>query len=466
MKSIAVAVVIIFASCSIFAQNITGKWNGILKVQGMQVRLAFNITKTDSGYKATMDSPDQKAMGIPVETTSFTNGVVKMAIPKALIEYLGAVKDDNTIIGHLKQSGQSFPLNLSRNELEKEKVLRPQEPVKPYPYYAEDVTFQNKKANITLAGTLTLPSQQGNFPVVVLISGSGPQNRDEEVAGHKPFLVLSDFLTKNGFAVLRFDKRGIAQSKGNYNTATTVDFASDVEAAVTYLLTRKEINKTKIGLMGHSEGGIIAPIVAAQNKNVKFIVLLAGSGIPGGQILLLQQELLGRATGVSEPDIVKEKTINTAAYNIITKSTDSQKLKTDLTAYYTKAYNDNPIPDSSKSMSIADMVKFEVNGLTTPWMEYFIKYNPAPILQKVKCPVLAIGGDKDLQVPATINLDAINAALTQGGNKNVTVKQLPRLNHLFQECNTGSSTEYAQIEQTFSPIALTAILNWLQIQVK
>jgi len=466
MKSIAVAIITIFASCTMFAQNITGKWNGILKAQGMQIPIAFNITKTDSGYKSTMDSPDQKAFGIPVESTGFTNGVVKLSIPKALIEYLGAVKDDSTIIGHLKQAGQSMPLNLSHKELKKEKVLRPQEPVKPYPYYTEDITFQNKKANITLAGTLTLPKQEGNFPVVILISGSGPQNRDEELLGHKPFLVLSDFLTKNGFAVLRYDDRGTAQSKGNFSTATTVDFASDAEAAVNYLLTRKEINKTKIGLMGHSEGGIIAPMVAVQNKNINFIVLLAGTGIPGSQILLLQQELLGRAMGVSEADLQKEKTINTGAYSIITKSTDNQKLKTDLSAYYTKAYKDNPIPDSSKSMSIPDMVKFQVNSLTTPWMEYFIKYNPAPTLQKVKCPVLAIGGDKDLQVPATINLEAINAALIKGGNKNITTKQLPHLNHLFQECTTGSSAEYAQIEQTFSPTALVVILNWLQAQVK
>lgn len=466
MKSITVIIISFFASCTMLAQNITGKWNGILKVQGMQIPIVFNITKTDSGYKSTMDSPDQKAFGIPVESTTFINEVVKLSIPKALIEYLGAVKNDSTIIGHLKQAGQSMPLNLSRNELQKEKVLRPQEPVKPYPYYTEDVTFQNKKANITLTGTLTLPKQEGNFPVVVLISGSGPQNRDEELLGHKPFLVLSDFLTKNGFAVLRYDDRGTAQSKGNFNTATTVDFASDVEAAVNYLLTRKEINKTKIGLMGHSEGGIIAPMVAAQNKNVKFIVLLAGTGIPGGQLLLLQQELIGRAMGVSETDLQKEKTINTAAYNIITKSIDSQKLKTDLSTYYTQAYKDNPITDSTKSMSIPDMVKFEVTSLTTPWMEYFIKYNPAPTLQKVKCPVLAIGGDKDLQVPAAINLDAINTALTKGGNKNVTIKQLPKLNHLFQECTTGSTAEYAQIEQTFSPTALVVILNWLQIQVK
>ena len=466
MKSIATAIITIFVSCSLFAQNITGKWNGILKAPSIQIRIAFNVSKTDSGYKSTMDSPDQKAFGIPVETTNFTSGIVKFAIPKGLIEYEGTVNNDSTIIGYLKQAGQSFSLNLSRAEVEKEKVLRPQEPIKPYPYYTEEVTFKNQKANITLAGTLSLPKQQGNFPVVVLISGSGPQNRDEELMGHKPFLVLSDFLTKNGIAVLRYDDRGTAESKGNFNTATSVDFASDVDATVNYLLTRKEINKTKIGLMGHSEGGIIAPMVAVQNKNVKFIVLLAGTGIPGDQLLLLQQDLVGRVMGVSETDLQKGKIINTGAYNLVVKATDSKKLKTDLTAYYTKAVNDNPVPDSSTSISVADQVAFEVKSLTTPWMEYFIKYNPAPMLQKVKCPVLAIGGDKDLQVPATINLNAISAALTKGGNKNVSIKQLPKLNHLFQECTTGSPNEYGKIEQTISPTALTVILNWLQTQVK
>ncbi|HTA62999.1 MAG TPA: alpha/beta fold hydrolase [Bacteroidia bacterium] len=466
MKSLAVVVITIFTSFTMFAQNITGKWNGILKVPGMQIRIAFNVTKTNSGYKSTMDSPDQKAFGIPVETTDFTNGIVKFAIPKGLIEYQGTANDDSTIIGYLKQAGQSFPLNLSRTEAEKEKVLRPQEPIKPYPYYAEDVTFQNKKANITLAGTLTLPNQQGNFPAVVLISGSGPENRDEEIMGHKPFLVLSDFLTKNGIAVLRFDDRGTAQSKGNFSAATSADFATDVEAAVNYLLTRKEIIKSKIGLMGHSEGGIIAPMVAVQNKNVSFIVLLAGTGIPGDQLLLLQQELVGRAMGASDIDLLKEKTINTGAYKLITKSTDNQKLKTELTTYYTKAYKDNPIPDSSKSMSTNDLVNFQVKTLTTSWIQYFIKYNPQPTLQKVKCPVLAVNGSKDLQVPAQVNLDAIKNALTKGGNKNVTIKELPGLNHLFQECTTGSPNEYATIQQTFSPTAMAAILSWLQTQIK
>jgi hypothetical protein len=208
------------------AQDITGQWNGILKVQGIQLRAVFHISKTDSGYSSSMDSPDQGVKGMPVTTTTFENPKLKLEIPNAKFEYSGEL-NGNIIIGTLKQNGQEFLLDLSRGETENQTLKRPQEPKKPYPYYSEDITFQNKKANITLAGTLTLPKKEGNFPAVILITGSGPQNRDEEVFGHKPFLVIADYLTKNEIAVLRYDDRGVAQSRGDFKTATTFDFASD-----------------------------------------------------------------------------------------------------------------------------------------------------------------------------------------------------------------------------------------------
>jgi hypothetical protein len=265
--------------CSAFGQDVTGQWNGILKVQGTSLRIVFNVTKTENGFSSTMDSPDQGAKDIPVTTTSFVNSKLKLEITNVLIEYNGELKE-NLITGTFRQGGQEFPMNLSKEKIEKQTVIRPQEPKKPYSYYTEEVTFQNNKENITLAGTLTLPKKEGNYPVVILITGSGPQNRDEELMGHKPFLIISDYFTKNGIAVLRYDDRGVAQSGGNFKTATSLDFASDVESAITYLKTRKEINKNKIGLVGHSEGGIIAPIVASKSKDVNFIVLLAGTGIP------------------------------------------------------------------------------------------------------------------------------------------------------------------------------------------
>jgi hypothetical protein len=467
MKIINIAFLLgVLATTLAFGQDITGPWNGILKVQGTQLRIVFNITKAANGYTSTMDSPDQGAKGIPVTSTSFENQTLKLGVSNLRIEYEGTLDNDNIIKGNFKQGGMSFPLNLSKETAEKEKPNRPQEPKKPYSYYEEEVTFENSSAGITLAGTFTLPSKEGSFPAVILISGSGPQNRDEELMGHKPFLVLSDFLTKNGIAVLRFDDRGTAASKGDFKTATSVDFASDVNAGVTYLLSRKEINKKKIGLIGHSEGGIIAPMVAGSSKDVSFIVLLAGSGIPGDQILLLQQELIGKASGLSDDILQKAKLTNSAAFEIVTKSSNIDQLKTDLSDYLKQSIKDNPNANKPEGMSEDDLVKIQVSQIANPWMVYFIKYNPADALLKVKCPVLAINGEKDLQVPPKENLEAIKKALAKGGNKKVTAIELPGLNHLFQECKIGTPAEYATIEQTISPIALNELLNWIQMQTK
>lgn len=459
--------IILLSSLNLPSQTITGTWNGLLKVQGTELRIVFNITKTDAGYSSTMDSPDQGVKGIPVTSTKFEDPVLKLEVSNARIEYEGTlVKSNSELMGTFKQGGQSFPLNLSRKEVEKTKLSRPQEPTKPYPYYSEDITFENKKDNITLAGTLTLPQKDGNFPVVVLITGSGPQNRDEELLGHKPFLVLADHLTKNGIAVLRFDDRGTAKSKGDFRTATTEDFARDVEFAVEYLKNRKEINKKRIGLIGHSEGGIIAPMVAAKSKDIRFIVLLAGTGINGGELLLLQQELIGRANGTGEEDIQKTKIANKAAFDIIRKSNNLEKIKTGIASSIKQELKDNPQTELPQGMSEDDIVRMQIEQLTSPWMMYFIKHDPAIVLQKVHCPVLAINGEKDLQVPPKENLKVIKNALAKGKNKNVTIKEMPNMNHLFQECTSGSPAEYSEIEQTFSPVALDEVSNRILKQVK
>jgi fermentation-respiration switch protein FrsA (DUF1100 family) len=466
MKRIVTFIFIFGAISTIFSQDITGTWNGILKVQGMQLSLVFHINKTEKGLSSTMDSPDQKAFGIPVTTTNFENSKLIIALANPRIEYEGVLGADGNITGTFKQSGQSFPMNLSKENVEKEIIKRPQEPKKPYSYYTEEVVFENKDANINLAGTLSLPTKEGVFPAVILISGSGAQNRDEELLGHKPFLVIADYLTKNGIAVLRFDDRGTAMSKGDFKTATTLDFSTDVEAALQYLQTRKEIDQNKIGLIGHSEGGIIAPMVAAKSKNVSFIILLAGTGIPGDKLLLLQQELIGRASGISEEDLQKSKIINTEVFDLVKKETNLEQLKKDITALITKSIKSDPNTQIPDGISESDFIDIQVNQLLSPWMQFFIKYNPAPALEKVGCPVLALNGDKDMQVPSKVNLEAINKALTKGGNKKVITKELPNLNHLFQECKTGSPEEYSEIEQTFSPLALVEILNWIQIQTK
>lgn len=466
MKKTSLILLTSFLSLTIYGQDITGQWNGALKVQGTQLRLVFNVTKTDNGISSTMDSPDQGAKGIPTTTTSFENSILKITITSAKIKYEGTLGQDNVIVGTFNQGGQSFPMNLSKVKIEKEKLLRPQEPIKPYPYYSEDITFENKKDGINLSGTLTLPTKEGVFPVVILISGSGPQNRDEELLGHKPFLVLSDFLTKNGIAVLRYDDRGTALSKGDFKTSTSADFATDVESAILYLKTRKEINKNKIGLVGHSEGGLIAPMVASKSNDVSFIVMLAGPGIQGDQILLLQQKLIGKVSGVSDEDLKKNELTNKKAFEIVNKSTSIEQLKTDLTTFIKQELKDNPSDKKPQGMTDDDFVIMQLKQIATPWMQYFIKYNPTLALEKVKCPVLSINGEKDLQVPPKENLESIKKSLTKGGNKKITTIEFPNLNHLFQECKTGSPEEYSKIEQTFSPTAMSEILKWIQIQTR
>lgn len=457
MKTILFLVIAFLTTFTMNGQDITGQWNGILKVvPGKQLRVVFHISKTDKGYSSTMDSPDQGVKGIPIASTAFENSTLKITAPNMLLEYDGTLESDS-IVGTFKQGGHSFPLNLSKGNIEVKADVRPQEPQKPYPYYSEDVTFKNNKANVTLAGTLTLPKKEGNFPAVILITGSGPQNRDEEVFGHKPFLVISDYLTRNGIAVLRYDDRGVAQSTGDFKKATTTDFASDVESAISYLKTRKEINVKKIGLIGHSEGGIIAPMIAAKSKDVDFIVLLAGSGLQGAQLMLLQKEKIEQAMHIDEKEIAKGQKIFNGAYDIILHSDVADPdLKNKISTY---------LNQNLDSGATEEQISAITNQIVTPWMINFLKYNPVPTLEKVRCPVLAIDGEKDLQVPPKENLTAIKTALEKGGNKNVTTKLFPNLNHLFQDCKTGLPTEYAEIEETFSPVALDEITNWIKKQV-
>jgi fermentation-respiration switch protein FrsA (DUF1100 family) len=460
MRNLAVVLIFLATVCHAYSQDITGQWNGALKVQGTQLRIVFNIAKTDKGYASTMDSPDQGAMGYPVTTTTFEGSKLKLEMVNLRAEFNGELKE-NKFEGTFKQSGMEFPMTLSKEKIEKQTFKRPQDPVKPYPYYSEEITFQNTKANIQLAGTLTLPKKDGNFPAVVLITGSGPQNRDEEIMGHRPFLVISDFLTRNGIAVLRYDDRGVFQSKGDFKNATTPDFATDAESAVAYLKTRKEINPEKIGLMGHSEGGIIAPMVASHSKDVAFIVMLAGTGVRGDKILLYQQEVIARASGSPEAAIQKTKEMNTKAFEMIMKAKSDESLKVDLTKYLTESLKNTPADLKQQGLTDDEMVSLMLKQTTAPWMLYFIRYDPVVALEKVKCPVLAVNGEKDLQVPAKESLQAIEKALKKGGNKRITIREFPGLNHLFQECKTGLPAEYSEIEQTFSPVALEEISNWI-----
>jgi hypothetical protein len=456
MKMMIFILLSVFFSFQINAQDITGTWNGELEVSGMKLRLVFHIKDSNGVYSSTMDSPDQGAHGIPVEKTSFENGKLKIEIPKGNLEYNGELKGDS-IVGNLTQRGMEFAINLSRKAIEKPVVIRPQEPIPPYPYYSEEVVFENKNANITLAGTLTLPKKEGNYPVVILITGSGPQNRDEEIFGHKPFLVIADYLTRHGIGVLRYDDRGVGKSKGVFSTSTSADFASDVKSAIQYLKTRKDINVKKIGLIGHSEGGMIAPMVASESKDVSFIVLLAGPGIPIDQLMLLQKKMIEKKMGVADSIIANGQEMNKGAYEIIKNSKNDTNLKEEVNHYFA-----NFLGSKASEKQVEEIT----DQIITPWWIYFLRYNPVPVLEKVKCPVLALNGENDVQVPYQENLKGIQTALIKGGNKAFTILPIPHLNHLFQESKTGLPQEYPTIEQTFSPIALEAINQWIQKQVK
>jgi len=465
MKKIIALLFTLATVFTVMGQDVTGQWNGLLKVQGTQLRIVFHITKTDTGFSSTMDSPDQGAKGIPVTSTVFKNPKLKLEVKNARIEYEGELIK-KTIEGTFKQGGLALPLKLTRDTIEKTVLKRFQEPVKPYPYYTEEITFPNPKANITLSGTLTLPTKEEHYPTVIMITGSGPQNRDEELMGHKPFLVIADYLTRNGIAVLRYDDRGTAQSTGDFKTATSADFATDVESAIAYLITRKEIDKNEIGLIGHSEGGMIAPMVAAKSKDVHFIVLLAGTGLRGDKVLLLQQEAIAQATGVPAVQIQKARAISDKIFQMVLTSASSEKLETDLTHYFRQVLKDSFDAQIPAGMTKDQYINFQVSQFTSPWMHYFLKYDPAITLEKVTCPVLAVNGEKDVQVAPKENLSAIRAALEKGGNKNVTIKEFPNLNHLFQESKTGLPSEYVTIEETFSSIVSDTITKWIEQHVK
>lgn len=465
MKFFLLVTAIVLATIfSIHAQQIdlSGHWSGKLSLpNSIKLTIIFNFQKDAEGkYTATMDSPDQGAKGIPTESVTIKDDSIVVKVPAIQGSFEGKILTDSMKIdGKWKQAGMS--LDLAVYKVDKvEEVKRPQEPKEPFPYKVEDVTFENKTHKLTLAGTLTMPKEGSNFPAVIMISGSGGQNRDEELLGHKPFFVIADYLTRNGYAVLRYDDRGIAKSTGDYSLATTEDFAADALSAVDFLKTRNEINHSKIGLIGHSEGGMIAPMAAIQSNDVAFIILMAGTGIPGDSILYLQGELISRAEGMNEEEIQKSTKLQREIFQMI-KELDDETLKSKLEEKFWKEY---PLMSEDEKKQLGDpkvYLDIQIKTLTSPWFKYFVKYDPVPTLEKVKCPVLAINGEKDLQVPPKENLSAIENALKIGGNKNYEVKMLSGLNHLFQTSKTGAISEYGQIEETFSPLALETMLNWL-----
>jgi pimeloyl-ACP methyl ester carboxylesterase len=438
--------------------DIDGTWMGTLDTGTIKLHVVFHILNSANGLTATMDSPDQGMKSLQTSAVKRDGASLRIEADKLDGVYEGTIPaDKSSIDGKWTQKGNTFPLVLK--PVKDEALLepkRPQNPVKPYPYRDEDVTYENKIQNVTLAATFTVPQGKGPFSAVVLITGSGPQDRDETLLGHKPFLILSDYLTRHGIAVLRADDRGTAKSTGDFKTATTADFATDTEAGIAYLKTRLEVDPRKIGLIGHSEGAVIAPMIAARNPDVAFIVMMAGSGVSGDQVLVAQREAIAVASGTKPEEAAKYAAKEKEMLALI----EAEKVPTEKDdAALEKELREKMAGDVPESQ-----IGLQIKLLTSPWFRYFLTYDPAIALRKVTCPVLVLNGEKDKQVLPEQNLPPIRQALTQAGNKHFEVDELPGLNHLFQTANTGSPTEYAGIEETMSPVALEKINTWIAKQ--
>ena len=447
-------------------EDIEGLWMGTLKVSVAELRIVFKISaNTDGSLTATMDSPDQGAENIPVNKVTFENGRLYLESKVVQGTYDGQIKEDGSIEGKWQQSGFLLPLVLKHVE-EAPKLHRPQEPKKPYPYIEEEVIYDNEKAGIKLAGTFTFPRSEGPFPAVILITGSGGQDRNEAVFGHRPFWVLADYLTRKGIAVLRVDDRGVGGSTGNLLESTSEDFAGDVLAGIDYLKNRKEVNLKKIGLIGHSEGGIVAPIAAAQSSDVAFIILMAGTGLTGEEIIYLQSDLLLKAVGASDKVLAMQHTSSKQIFEILKHEKDNAVAEKKIREVMTDTLAKLSEKEKEALGAPEATIEIQLKMLLSRWCRFFLTYDPKPTLMKVKCPVLAINGQLDLQVPPKENLSAIEEALKTAGNTNYTIRELPKHNHLFQRAQTGTISEYAKIEETISPIALESISQWILTQTR
>ncbi len=439
--------------------DVVGTWQGRLEAAGL--RLVLHVEAAEGGgFTGTMDSPDQGATGIPATSVTFTDGTLTFAVQNIGMTYRATLSEDGTTLdGTFTQGAAQLPLTLTRTEATRPE--RPQNPEPPFPYEVDEVRFGGTDPGVTLAGTLTIPRGEGPLPAAVLVSGSGPQNRDEALMGHRPFLVLADHLTRSGIAVLRYDDRGVAESTGDFASATSVDFASDALAAVHFLGERPDVGP--VGIVGHSEGGLIGPMAAERDEAVAYVVMMAGPGLTGAEIIDLQSELIYRAQGTPEEVIELNRRTQRQLFAVVTSGKDPAHAAPKLRAILEASIDELPadLRAQAGQSTTPEAIEAQVEQLSSPWMRHFLRYDPRPTLERVTVPVLAINGEKDLQVPAEVNLAEIAAALERGGNDDATTLLLPGLNHLFQEAETGSPTEYARIQETMNPAALEAVSSWI-----
>lgn len=440
-----------FSEENLISNNkIPGIWLGKMKVSDqLEFRFGFVITEKDNGeLTATMNVIEQKAFDIPMDIVKVVNDSLYIELSAAGIQYLGKYDlETNTIKGAYIQGEANMELNLHEvDELPRGEVVRPQTPVRPFPYIEEEVVFENDLDDVQLSGTITVPHSKYPSPAIILVAGSGHTDRNETPMGH--FLLLADYLTRSGYVVLRYDKRGVGESTGNYDEATSFNFAEDVKAGINYLKTREDVDVKNIGIIGHSEGALLAPMVASQSEDIGFIVLIGAIGIPCDELMLLQTEKIARINGVPQEEIATTLNHYRKYYDII-KSSDDDATKRE------KILESNP--------EISDGL---LGVLLKPWFQYFIQINPDGYFEKVTCPVLAINGENDVQCVPKENLNRIKEVLENSENKDYTIQSLPNLNHLLQTSKSGSPTEYELIPEIIAPSALELMGNWLNERIK
>lgn len=454
------ALLAVTAPCAVEAAtgSLQGHWEGAIELPNGKLVIRLDFERDDEGLHGTIDIPTQGAQGLELSDISLEDGITRFAIEglAGSPSFQGELSGD-TIEGTFRQGAASLPFHLRRGA--KEQIQRPQEPHPPFPYRSEPFSWNN--GDIRLEGTLTLPEGDGPFPAVILISGSGPQNRDEEIFGHKPFLVLADALTRRGIAVLRYDDRGVGGSTGSVSQSTSADFAGDVLAGLAHLAKHDQIDPRRTGLLGHSEGGLVAMLAAARSDKPAFLVLLAAPGVPGSQLLLQQIRDLAQVQHVPDDLIAKRIEDENKLLAILQSGEPLDEMRQAVRANVQAQIDALPEAQRKALGETGKMVQAQVDEATSPWFLSFVRSDPASALDEVKVPVLALDGSLDLQVDADQNLPAIEQALRDAGNDQVTTLEMKGLNHLFQPATTGLPQEYGEIETTMDPEVLRKIGDWI-----
>jgi len=439
-----------------------GNWSGLMRVEAITLKVVFHVKAEAAGYSTTMDSPDQSAYDIKVYNTLWKAPTLTLQLPSMGAVFYGDMQGDS-IIGSWTQAGHTFDLVLQREkegaELDTYKGAKIQTPQGPFSYDIEEVFFTNEAAGIRLAGTLTKPKGDGPFPAVVMVSGSGPQDRDETIMGHKPFHVLAHEFTRSGIAVLRYDDRGVGQSTGKFSGASSADFAEDAAAALAFIRSKSYVQVGKAGILGHSEGGMIALILATGPNKPDFIISLAGPCIAIDELLLLQSQAISATMGTADSTIAKSLAINAKLYAIVKAEKDSVKARKMLEKELISFHKQQKTGKMSKADKAA--LKQQLNTLLDPWFRYFIRFDPVPLIKQLDIPVFAANGSKDVQVTANENMRSMMDNLDYMKSPKSRVQQYIGLNHLFQSAETGLPQEYGELRETFSPQVMSDLIEWI-----